>query len=262
MKQCANWLRKTGHLSDRPAIELSLRKPTGTDTYCWRPEEVAAIVGHCRANPELHWLGDVAIALATTGLRISELASLRTMDVDGAANVVRLTDETALAPAKAGEGRRQTKNSRSRSFPISAELKAVLEQLPASHDGLLFHGPRGGRLKPDTVRNVLVRAVLTPLAKRFPPHPRGPGFKDGRLHRFRHYFCSQCATSGVSELAVMNWLGHQVSSMLKHYFHLHDQQAQEQMARVTFVPGAGGAVPPAGSEVGRRPGRKGRSKGA
>jgi integrase len=220
---------------------------------------VAAIVGHCRADPELHRLGDVATALASTGLRISELAGLRATDVDAATNVIRLTDETALAPAKAGEGRRQTKNSRS--FPISAELKAVLVHLPASPDGLLFHGPRGGRLKPDTVRNVLVRAVLTPLAKRFPPHPRGPGFKGGRLHSFRHYFTSQCATSGVSELAVMGWLGHQASSMVKHYFHRHDRQAQEQMARVTFVQDTGGAVPPAGSEVGRRPGRRGRSKG-
>jgi hypothetical protein len=34
LKQCANWLRKAGHLPDGPAIELSLRKPTGTDTYC------------------------------------------------------------------------------------------------------------------------------------------------------------------------------------------------------------------------------------
>jgi integrase len=262
LKQCANWLRKAGHLPAGPAIELSLRKPTGTDTYCWRPEEVAAIVAHCRATPDLHWLGDVATALASTGLRISELAGLRTTDVGPAANVIRLTDETTVAPAKAGDSRRLTKNSRGRSLPISAELREVLGRLPASPDGLLFHGPRGGRLKPDTARGVLVRSVLAPLAGRFPSPQSGPGFADGRLHSFRHYFCSQCATSGVPELAVMDWLGHQSSGMVRHYFHLHDRQAQEQMARVTFVPGAGGVVPPAGSGVGRGPGRKGRSGGS
>jgi integrase len=91
----------------------------------------------------------------------------------------------------------------------------------------------------------LIRDVLKPLEQRFPSPPGIPGFKDGRLHSFRHYFCSQCSTNGVSELTVMNWLGHRASAMVKHYFHLHDQQAQEQMARVKFVPDVDGTVPSA-----------------
>lgn len=249
LKQAINWLQEAGHLPDKVQIKLSLHKPTGTDTYCWRPEEVAAIVAHCYGNPELVWLGDLVLALATTGLRISELAGLRSSDVVG--NFVHLTDETNRGRVQ-GETRRETKNSRSRSFPVSDELKPVLDQLPSSRDGLLFHGPRGGRIKPDTVRNILIREVLEPLARKFPSPAGVPGFKDGRLHSFRHYFCSQCATSGgVSELSVMKWLGHQASAMVKHYFHLHDQQALEQMARVKFVPDTGVALAPVDSKVGK-----------
>ena len=44
---------------------------------------------------------------------------------------------------------------------LGAELLAVLKGLP-HRDGYIFHGPRGGRLKPDTVRRILVREVIEP----------------------------------------------------------------------------------------------------
>ena len=61
------------------------------------------------------------------------------------------------------------------------------------------------------------------------------GFKDGRLHSFRHYFCSTCANSGVPEQVVMNWLGHRSSAMVRHYYHLHDDEAQRQMAKLKLI---------------------------
>jgi hypothetical protein len=80
--------------------------------------------------------------------------------------------------------------------------------LTRAKDGLIFHGPRGGVLKPDTVGNILVRDVLTPRSGRFPTPPGEAGFLDGRLHSCRHYFASQCAALGISEQVVMAWLGH------------------------------------------------------
>jgi integrase len=99
--------------------------PSVTDTYCWRPKAVAAIVNHCRESSELASLGDAVIALATTGLGISELASLRITDVDRVSKMIRITDETTRRRSE-GTARRETKNSRSRSFPISWELQTVL----------------------------------------------------------------------------------------------------------------------------------------
>src|SRR5436305_8502466 len=109
------------------------------------------MVRHCRDDVELNWLGDVLVALACTGLRISELAALRWTDLDPEANCIRLTDESTSRRRKEGTTRR-TKSGRNRSFPVHADLQVVLDQLTRSKDGLLFHGPRGGRLKPDTVR--------------------------------------------------------------------------------------------------------------
>ena len=104
----------------------------------------------------------------------------------------------------------------------------------------VFYGPRGGRLKPDTVRRVLIREVIEPLAHKFPTPEGKRGFSHGRLHSFRHYFCSTCSNSGVPERIVMDWLGHADSEMIRRYFHLHDDEAKRRMNELDFLGGAAG----------------------
>jgi hypothetical protein len=40
----------------------------------------------------------------------------------------------------------------------------------------------------------------------------------------------------------MTWLGHSSSKMARHYFHLHDDESQRQMQRISFRGDSGGAV--------------------
>lgn len=100
---------------------------------------------------------------------------------------------------------------------------------------MMFAGPRGGRLTPDVVRRALIRDVLGPLADRSPAVAGGRGFRDGRLHSFRHYFCSRCANNGVPEMMLMTWLGHGDSQMVRHYYHLQDAEARERINAVGFL---------------------------
>jgi integrase len=151
-----------------------------------------------------------------------------------------VTDESSRKRVE-GKELRQTKSGRSRVLPIHEMLKGVLGRTARSKDGVIFHGPLGGRLKPDTVRNVLVREVLEPLAARFPCPMGEIGFVDGRLHSCRHYFCSVCANSGYPEQALMAWLGHRDSKMVRHYYHVHDETAQRQMSRLRLLGEVGGA---------------------
>lgn len=173
---------------------------------------------YCKKHKGLTWLGRILTALTYTGMRISEVASLRVSDIHYETNTIRLTDERNSQAARKRGHARELKGKRSRSFPIHAELLPVLRAIPAAGDGLVFHGPLGGRIKPDVVRNCLKREVLTKLKDRFPtPAGEARGFIDGRLHSFRHFFCSMCANSGkVSEQALMQWLGHRSSLMVKH----------------------------------------------
>jgi hypothetical protein len=39
---------------------------------------------------------------------------------------------------------------------------------------------------------------------------------------------------------VMQWLGHQESDMVKHYYHLHDEEARRRMGGLNFLGKAGG----------------------
>jgi integrase len=63
--------------------------------------------------------------------------------------------------------------------------------------------------------------------------------QNSRLHSFRHYFASICATSGVPERVAMEWLGHQDSEMVQHDFHLHDEESRWQMERLNPLGGTG-----------------------
>jgi integrase len=121
----------------------------------------------------------------------------------------------------------------------------ILQSLPrkGSH---VFYGPRGGRLKPDTVRRLLIRDVLEPLKEKFPATGGAQGFADGRLHSFRHYFCSTCADRGVPERMLMAWLGHADSEMVRHYYHMNDGVARAKMNEINFLGDAANGSPRAG----------------
>jgi integrase len=238
LKQCVRWLIEAGHLAGCEPIKLKLRKAESQRAYCYRPVEVDAILRRCREVPGLGWIGDAVTGLACTGLRIAELANLKWADIDLGHNRLTLTDESGGRGVN-GESKRTLKSGHSRSLPLHADLIAVLGRLKKS-DQYVFHGPAGGRLKPDFIRRMLLRDVLTPLAEKFPAVNGGQGFIDGRLHSFRHYFVSACANGGVPERVVMEWVGHADSAMVRHYFHLHDEEAQRRMNGLNLLGGAAG----------------------
>ena len=223
------------HLPPGSRFEMGLPKIEESDRYCYRREEVAAMVELCQKDPSLAWLGNVIISLAVTGLRIDELAKMRRRDVDFEANTLRLTDERASRHRQQVGGARLLKGKRSRSLPLNAEFRKIVENLPHHADGLVFHGPQGGRLKPDTVRNALVREVITPLKDKFPTAPGEIGFEHGRLHSFRHYFVSEAFRRGATEPWIMQWVGHRESRIVARYRHLRDDDAQREMARLDLL---------------------------
>ncbi|MHB9049816.1 MAG: tyrosine-type recombinase/integrase, partial [Pirellulales bacterium] len=244
LKQCLNWLIQERHLPEECRPVYPLRRARGTSRYCWLREEVAAIVEHCRTQPDLNWLGDVMVGLACTGMRISELAQLRWSDIDLSGNMLQLVDESTRGNRSDSTNARTIKNHQGRSLPISGELRAVLDRLAACGPGPVFRGPDGAQIKDFEVRRAFGNEIIAKLANRFPAASGTTGFAHGCLHSFRHYFCSTCANDGVPERVVMQWLGHQHSEMVAHYYHLHDQEAQRQMQKLSFVNRLSGDVMP------------------
>jgi integrase len=87
-----------------------------------------------------------------------------------------------------------------------------------------------------------VDKVITKLTTQFPSVDGAKGFADGRLHSFRHYFCSRCANSSVPERMIMEWLGHSDSEMVRHYYHMCDTEARRHMEGLDLLGNAGKRV--------------------
>jgi integrase len=259
LQQARRWLVREKHLRGEERLNLKIRKCESQRAYCYTLEQVTAMVDLCRGEPRLSWLRHAIVALACTGLRIAELASLRWADLNLEAGQLSLTDESGRSTSKQGL-KQAIKSGKGRTLPIHPDLVQIFAEIP-KRDAYVFHGPRGGRLKPDTVRLTLIKKVIKPLAPRFPSNHGEQGFADGRLHSFRHYFASMCAMNPhLTERVAMLWLGHQDSAMVRHYFHLHDAESRRQMARLQPIGNTGNQLTgerAAFAQKGdRRPGRE------
>lgn len=146
---------------------------------------------------------------------------------------ISLTDERAdKRPAKAEL--RRLKGRRGRIIPIHPRVTALLQKLHRHRDGKLFHGSLGGRLKPDTVRNMFLREVIKPLQSQF-NSPSHDGFEEGRLHSFRHYFISECFKQGANESEIKSWVGHRDSRVVELYRHHGAEESRHKLQRLDLV---------------------------
>ncbi len=116
-----------------------------------------------------------------------------------------------------------------------------LDRMFAEERGLTEPSDRVEDYSPLPIRNALVREVITPLTELFPKQFENErSFEDGRLHSFRHYFCSVCANTGIPERITMNWLGHADSEMVRHYYHLNDEESRRKMDQLNLLGGSDG----------------------
>jgi hypothetical protein len=44
-----------------------------------------------------------------------------------------------------------------------------------------------------------------------------------------------CANQGTAERIAMEWLGHADSEMVRHYYHLHDDELRQQMDKLVLL---------------------------
>lgn len=235
VKSVILWLIQDKKLPAAAKIDYALTKPEGTDTYCYTREEVAAMVMHCRASPQLGWLADMITALAHLGVRISELVGLRWTDIDLENNVITVPDERGSHRKRLAGMVRTTKGKRSRNIPIHPRLRETLLKMDRGTDGRVFHTNRGKPIHKQYILELFVGNVIKPLKETFPTPQGEIGFEHGRMHSFRHFFVSQCFLGGASEGEIREWVGHADSKMVEHYRHLGQKDALRRMEQISFV---------------------------
>jgi integrase len=234
LKQCIRYLKKEEELLDSPTIKLKLQRFESQKAYCYRDEEVHAMLQHCMTNPALNWLGNIVFVLAHTGLRISELCNLMWSDIefDLGDGVLHVRDESG--DAVGGQTTRTTKSRCTRLVHLHPYLRLMLERLQRYHAHVLFDDQKR-QLDSAYVRRRFSKDVITPLASKFSKPGDNTGFTRGRLHSFRHYFISFCIKNGTPENIVMKWVGHANSDMVRHYFQIHNEDAKTFMEKLRIV---------------------------
>jgi integrase len=192
---------------------LNIRRPTpgpGRNRRLSSEEEkrlLAAIDAH--TNPMLRWI--VRIALET-GMRASEILTLRCMQVDLKRRIVRLLE---------------TKNTTPRTVPLTAIAAASFHEAldhpirPIDTDLIFFGEPgRDGKRRPYQFNSVWLKIK------------REQGLADVHFHDLRHEAVSRFVEAGFSDQEVSAISGHKSMQMLKRYTHL---RAEDLVARIDDV---------------------------
>lgn len=182
-----------------------------------RPEVDALL----SAPDQTTWLGrrDHALLLLAvqTGLRLSELTSLRRADVTLASGAhVRCT----------GKGRKE------RCTPLAkttvAVLKAWLGEPPKQKTEMLFPNVRGGRLSADSVEDLMDKHVT--VASQI-----CPSFRKKRVtpHVLRHTAAMELLQAGVDRAVIALWLGHESVETTQIYLDANLALKEEVLAKTT-----------------------------
>jgi len=153
--------------------------------------------------------------LAWTGIRSDEARTLRWSQVDFEAGEIMV----GKAKTEAGRGRR---------IPMSANLKATLEQYAA------WYASKLGVIQPNwyvfpfcrTKRPVDPLKPVTSLKTSWETIREAAGV-DCRLHDLRHSFCTKLAEAGVPESTMLDIMGHMSAGMLRRYSHIRAKARRE-----------------------------------
>jgi site-specific recombinase XerD len=175
-------------------LAIPSKRFTRTQVHSLTRPEVEALLA---APDRRTWFGrrDHAFLLvgAQTGLRLSEMTSLKREDVAlGVGAHVRVI----------GKGRKE------RCVPLAkptvAMLKAWLREPPRGDGQILFPNARGTRLSPDGVHYLLVRHATA--ATKACPSLKG---KRVTVHVLRHTMALDLLQGGVDLSVIALWLGHE-----------------------------------------------------
>jgi len=189
---------------------LNIRRPApgaGRNRRITASEEKRLMVlVDAHSNPMLRWIVRTAIE---TGMRSSEIATLRLSQVDVSRRVVRLVE---------------TKNTMPRTVPLSKAATALLKAAianplrPDDCDLVFFGEPgRAGKRKPYDFNKVWLAIKAE------------AGLRDLHFHDLRHEAVSRLVEAGLSDQEVSAISGHKSMQMLKRYTHL---RAEDLVAKL------------------------------
>ncbi len=202
-----SFLHKREHIAENPAATLASPRKEKYLPTCLTHEEMQKILDYPHAHTE-KGLRDKAIMelLYSSGLRVSELVSLRIRDVDLAQGMLRVL----------GKGKKE------RLIPVTADALAAIR------DYLFLRAARKEPLSPLFLN--LKGAQLTTRAVEYMLEELATGagvFRRITPHMLRHSFASHLLENGMNIRYLQSMLGHSNLSTTEIYTHLSIQELKK-----------------------------------
>jgi integrase/recombinase XerC len=206
LRRYFEWCARRGLVTPDPAAGLSAPSGTGRLPRVLRAEELDSLLDVDADATSPRDLRDTAILelLYGSGLRVAELCSLATSDLDLHAAVVEVTGK--------GDKRRRVPLSHPSVVAVTAWLDGPRQAMraPGSDDDCLFVNARGRRLGPRDVRRIIDRRASAPT------HP----------HALRHTFATHLLDGGADLRSVQELLGHADVGTTQIYTHVSTEHLQ------------------------------------
>ena len=213
------WALRRGLMQSDPAASYKLPSRSKEQGYCYSAKDLRAIFDHAESP-----YADIFELLSLTGLRVGEFIWLTKADVDFEKKMLHVRRKVLE-----GTGEKwHPKNGNARVVPLCPRALAIVQAAFVQSPSVwLFHasainGSKGGRYGYLRLTGALSRAK------------KAGGVKSGKLHSFRHAFCSHMANSGVPALKVMRILGHSSLNIVLIYYHATDEELLSAIAGVDF----------------------------
>lgn len=162
-----------------------------------------------------YWL--MVLFALNTGLRLMEQLSLERVDLDFRTEMIRV---------------RRGKGNKGRHVPMNATVKALLEEVLASHDHeLVFPSRTGTKISKRNLQQRVFRKACQELPD--PSDPTGKkklGVPGATWHDLRHTYASRLVEAGVDLYVIKELLGHSSILMTQRYAHLRPDRLRAAVA--------------------------------
>ena len=199
-----NWLVAEGDLDGNPMSRVAMPRLEKRIPAPFSPDDVTALLEACdRKTPKGSRDYAMILTLLDTGLRASELISLRVGDVDMRSGVI-------MVMGKGQKQRQVIAGSKAR----AAILRMLAHRGPVSTGAPLWASyDVNGRERPQGLTVSGLQTVLHRLGKRAGVKPCSP-------HRFRRTFALWCLRDGMDLHSLRMLMGHSDLTVLQRYLAL------------------------------------------
>jgi site-specific recombinase XerD len=209
IREYFRFLEGLGQIAKSPTVGVETPKRERNTRAFLRPDEYTKMLSRADANPRDYAILQVFLQ---TGIRVSELASLRIQDLD------------LLKPAITVTGKGKAMREIALEKNGVQALRSYLAVRPESYSDRLFLNYKGEPISERGLRKLVVK------------YTKAAGItKKVSCHTLRHTFATYKAERGVSPFQLQQWLGHANLNTTQIYVHLGKQNAKKIMQDTSLV---------------------------